>query len=158
MDQNMDSPNPTNENQPQQSESQTPPPPQAEQPAPQTSPDTDIEAVKDARMWGMFCHLGGLAMFLSIPFPFAHVIIPLILWLIKKDDFDFVDDQGKEALNFQISIAIGLVVCIPLCFVGIGLLLLPVLAIFNLVMIIIASIESNKGKHYHYPVSLRLVK
>jgi len=61
-------------------------------------------------------------------------------------------------LNFQISIAIAFIVCIPLCLVFIGFLLIPALAIFNLVMIIIASIESNKGKHYRYPVSLRLVK
>ena len=158
MDDNINSQAPGSQDQPQPQPQSTPPFPQTEQSTAQTPPVPADESNQDAKMWAMFCHLGGLAMFLSVPFPFASVIVPLILWLIKKDDFPFVDEQGKEALNFQISIAIGILVCIPLCFIIIGAFLLPALMIFNLVMIIIASIESNKGKHYHYPFSLRLVK
>jgi uncharacterized Tic20 family protein len=164
MDQNMDSPNATPENEPEQTEPQTPP--QSESVTPEQPPASDSptpeppakETSKDARMWAMLCHLGGLAMFLSIPFPFASVIIPLILWLIKKDDFEFVNEQGKEALNFQITIAIGIVISILLIPIVIGLILLPVIAIFNLVMIIVSSIEANKGNHYRYPFCIRPVK
>lgn len=165
MDQNTDNPSPTDENQPQPNTPQESPPvaeqpqtpPQAEQAAvePPTAEPTG-EPSKDARMWGMFCHLSALAMFTSIPF--ANVIAPLILWLIKKDDFKFVDDQGKEALNFQISIAIYALACIPLFFIVIGAFLFMALAIFNLVMIIIASIEANKGNSYQYPLCIRLIK
>ena len=95
-------------------------------------------------------------MFTSIPF--ANVIAPLILWLIKKDDFKFVDNQGKEALNFQISIAIYALACIPLFFIVIGAFLFVALGIFDLVMIIIASVEANKGNSYRYPLCIRLVK
>ncbi|MEN8127871.1 MAG: DUF4870 domain-containing protein [Planctomycetota bacterium] len=167
MDQNMDNPNPTPENQPPQSPEQPPQqstpteydasaPPIPEQPSPQTPPPATGEISKDAKMWGMFCHLAALAMFTSIPF--ANVLGPLILWLIKKDEFAFVDDQGKEALNFQISIAIYAIVCIPLFFVIVGIFLFAALGIFNLVMIIIASIESNKGNAYRYPLCIRIVK
>jgi uncharacterized Tic20 family protein len=161
MDQNME--NTTRENKPAKSEPHTPPQPKeatSEQPVFSEPPTTEpiVETSKDAKMWGMFCHLGGLAMFLSVPFPFSHVIVPLILWLIKKDDFKYVDEQGKEALNFQISIAIAIIICIPLCFIVIGLFLLPVVAIFNFVMIIIASIETSNGNAYRYPLTLRIVK
>jgi len=170
MDQNMDNPNPTDENQPQSNapqesqpateQPQTPPPEQTtpEQPPAPEPPTAELagEPSKDAKMWGMFCHLSALAMFTSIPF--ANVIAPLILWLIKKDDFKFVDNQGKEALNFQISIAIYAIACIPLFFIFIGFFLFVALAIFNLVMIIIASIEANKGNSYRYPLCIRLVK
>ena len=165
MDQNMDNPSPTNENQPQPNtpqesqpaaeQPQTPPQPVPAASEPPTAEPTG-ELSKDARMWGMFCHLSALAMFTSIPF--ANVIAPLILWLIKKDDFAFVDEQGKEALNFQISIAIYALACIPLFFIVIGAFLFLALAIFNLVMIIIASIEANKGNSYRYPLCIRLVK
>jgi uncharacterized Tic20 family protein len=161
MDQNMDTPNPADENQLPQSETQTPP--QSETAAPEqapVSPPPTVEAIeeitKDAKMWAMFCHLAALAMFTSIPF--ANVIGPLILWLVKKDDFKFVDNQGKEALNFQISIAIYALACIPLFFILIGAFLFVALAIFNLVMIIIASIEANKGNSYRYPLCIRLIK
>ena len=58
---------------------------------------------KDERMWGMFCHLAALAGFII---PFGNIIGPLIVWQIKKEEFPFVEDQGKESLKFQISIFI----------------------------------------------------
>ncbi|MHC4904693.1 MAG: DUF4870 domain-containing protein, partial [Planctomycetota bacterium] len=98
-----------------------------------------------------------LAMFTSIPF--ANIIGPLILWLIKKEDFAFVDDQGKEALNFQISLAIyALASSVTLCFPPLFVLIIIGLMIVNLIFIIIASIESNKGKAYRYPICIRLIK
>ncbi|MHC4882715.1 MAG: DUF4870 domain-containing protein [Planctomycetota bacterium] len=112
---------------------------------------------REARQWGMFCHLAALAMFTSIPF--ANIIGPLILWLIKKEDFAFVDDQGKEALNFQISLAIyALASSVTLCFPPLFVLIIIGLMIVNLIFIIIASIESNKGKAYRYPICIRLIK
>lgn len=153
MDQNIDNLNYTPEDPPSQPGSTTPEQPTVSEP-PATGNSGEI--TKDAKMWGMFCHLAGLAMYLSIPL--ANILGPLIIWLIKKDDFEFVNDQGKEALNFQISVTIYLVACIPLFFVFIGFFLLPVVAIFNLVMIIIASISANKGESYRYPLCIRLVK
>jgi len=52
------------------------------------------------KQWGMFTHLAGLATFII---PFGHIVGPLIIYLIKKDEYDFVKDQGKEVLNFQIA-------------------------------------------------------
>lgn len=97
----------------------------------------------------MLAHLLGI---------FTGFIGCLIIWLIKKDESAFVDDQGKEALNFQITVLIALVAAWLLTFLCIGLLLLPAVVIANVVFCILAVVESNKGVAYRYPVTLRLIK
>lgn len=109
---------------------------------------------KDERTWGMFCHLSALAGFIV---PFGNIIAPLVIWLVKKDEMPFVNDQGKESLNFQITVFLAAIVCFILIFVAIGFLLLPALAIYTLVMIIIAAMKANEGVSYRYPFILRLI-
>ena len=110
---------------------------------------------KDEKTWGMLCHLAALAGFIGIPF--GTIIGPLVVWLVKKNKMPFVDDQGKEALNFQItmtSAAIVLAVIMRL-FGGIGAI--AVLAV-NVIFVIIASIKASGGEHYRYPMTVRLIK
>jgi uncharacterized Tic20 family protein len=108
---------------------------------------------RDSRMWAMFCHLAALAGYTGIPF--GNVIGPLVVWLIKKDDHLFIDDQGKEAINFQISMTIYLIVAGLLCFVLIGIPLLIFLAIAQVILIIIAAVKANSGELYRYPFAIR---
>jgi len=115
------------------------------------------ELSKDTRMWAMFCHLAGLAGF-AVPVILSGIIAPLIVWQIKKDDHPFIDKNGKEALNFQISVGIYALVCIPLCFVCVGMVLLPAVYIFNLVFLLIAGIKANNGESYRYPLCIRFIK
>lgn len=116
------------------------------------------EVNKDARMWAMFCHLAGLAGFI-IPVILSGIIAPLIIWQIKKDDHPFIDENGKEALNFQISIGIYALVSILLIPVFcIGAFLLTAVGIFNLVFMLIAAIKANNGFHYRYPLCIRFIK
>jgi len=91
-------------------------------------------------------------------FPFGNLLGPLIIWQIKKDLDPFVDAQGKEALNFQISVALAAVVCFILMVVVIGFPLLMLLGLAALVLTIIAGIKANEGQPYRYPFSWRLVK
>jgi len=114
----------------------------------------DGELSKDERMWGMLCHLGALAGF---AFPLGNVIVPLVIWMIKKEDMPFVDDQGKESLNFQITVAIAMAVCFLLSFVVIGLLLMPVVGIGALIFVIIAGTKANEGERYRYPWAIRIL-
>ena len=87
---------------------------QAQQDNVQATQAVSSEISKDARMWAMLCHLGGLAAL--IPFPFAGIVAPLIIWLVKKEDHPFIDESGKEALNFQITIAIMVLIsCADSC-------------------------------------------
>lgn len=118
--------------------------------------NTSIEGYsKDERMWGMLCHLTAFAAFVGIP----SFVGPLVIWLIKKEEYPFVDDQGKESLNFQLSMWIYGLICIPLIFVFfLGLLLLFALGIAGIILVIMASLKANEGIPYRYPFTIRLIK
>jgi hypothetical protein len=121
--------------------------PPAPDPAPEQAPEEPKQEVsQDAKNMAMLCHLLGLL---------TNFIGPLILWLVKKDDDPFIDKQGKEALNFQITVAIAIAVLGVTC---IALWLIPVVYVLDLVFSIIACVKSSKGEDYRYPVSIRLVK
>ena len=113
------------------------------------------EPPAEERQWGMFAHLAALAGFVI---PFGNVIGPLVIWQIKKAEMDFVDDQGKEALNFQITVIIAFAVAFLLSFILIGFLLMPIIGIGALVLVIVASIKANGGEPYRYPINWRLIK
>lgn len=115
-----------------------------------------VDVPKDAKTFGMLCHLGALAGYLI---PLGNILGPFIFWQIKKNEFPFVDDQGKEAINFQITVFIAAMVCIPLIFLfGIGMLLLLAVGIADLVFLIIGALKANEGIAYRYPFALRLIK
>jgi len=111
---------------------------------------------QDDRTWGMLAHVSAFAGFL---FPWLGCVLgPLIVWLAKRDRSEFVADQGKEALNFNISFLLALVVSGILVWVFIGILLLVAVSIYWLAMTIIAGIKASEGIRYRYPFTLRLVK
>ena len=111
---------------------------------------------KDERMWGMLCHLSALTLFIGIPF--GNVFGPLIIWLVQRNQYPFVDKQGKAALNFQISMTIYLIISGFLCLVVVGFILLPVLLIIELVYIITVSIKVSNGEPYQYPFTIQFLK
>jgi uncharacterized Tic20 family protein len=106
-------------------------------------------------MWSMLCHLSALAGFLI---PLGNIIGPLIVWQMKKNEYPQVDDQGKESLNFQITVSIAVVVCLLLMLVVIGAFLLLIVGLGSLILIIIGGLKANEGVLYRYPVNLRLIK
>ena len=111
---------------------------------------------KDERNWGMICHLSALSGFL-IPL-FGAILGPFIVWVIKKEEFAFVDRQGKEAINFQLTMTIVIIISYVLMFALVGFLLLPAAIIYSLVMVVIASIKANDGEEYRYPYTIRFFK
>jgi|LWDU01.1.fsa_nt_gi uncharacterized Tic20 family protein len=110
---------------------------------------------KDERMWGMFCHLIAFSGYLI---PLGNLLGPLVIWMIKKDEISFVDDQGKESLNFQLTMFIAFIVSGILTLVLIGFLMLAVLVIYQIVVVIMASIKANDGIRYRYPYTIRFIK
>ena len=110
---------------------------------------------RQVRQWAMFCHLSAL---LGIWVPFGSLIGPLILWQMKREMHPFIDDQGKEALNFQISVAIASAICLLLMVVVVGFFLFGLVAIGALVLTIIAGVKANEGVPYRYPFTWRLIK
>jgi len=118
--------------------------------APQT-PSTN----RDQNTWAMLCHLSAL---LGFVIPLGNILGPLVLWLIKKEEYPLVNDQGKEALNFQISMTLYYIVAAILILILIGIILLIGLAIFSLVVTIMAMIKANEGVAYRYPMCIRFIK
>lgn len=111
---------------------------------------------KQARNWGMLCHLSALSAFLGIPF--GHLLGPLVVWLVKKNEYPFVDEQGKESLNFQISVTIYAIPLFVLVFVLIGIPLLIALLAVDVVLVIVAAVKASNGESFRYPLTIRFVK
>ena len=110
---------------------------------------------RDENMWAMFCHLSTFTILL-IP-SFGNIIAPLIIWLIKKDEFPFVNDQGKEALNFQITMTIFFIAAAIFSLFVIGIPILIALFFFVPIVTIIAAIKANEGQMYRYPLTIRFI-
>ena len=139
-------------------ETVTPPPPSSSTPG---SPGAE------ERQWAMFAHLSALVggiLTSGWAGSIGCFIGPLITWLVKKDTMPFVDDQAKEALNFNITVGIVFfaLFLLALFTLGIGLVVsIPlwiIIGIAWLVLTIIAAIKANEGVAYRYPFTLRLIK
>ncbi len=115
----------------------------------------NLNLSKEERTWGMLCHLSAFAFFF---FPMGHIVGPLVVWLIKKDEMPFVNEQGKESLNFQISITIYSLVAAILIIVLLGIPLLISIGLFGFIMVILASVKANEGISYLYPLNMRIIK
>ena len=119
-------------------------------PPPATAPLTNV------RTWTALCHASAL---LGVLFHFpGHVLGPLIVWLVKRNDSPEIDAHGKEALNFQISMLIYEAVSLVFCLVLIGFAFLAILWVLNAVFVIIASVQASEGKFYRYPLTIRFIQ
>ena len=119
------------------------------------NPKDNLKPSKDERTWAMLCHI---STFSGVIIPLGNIVAPLIIWLIKKDESSLVEDQGREVLNFQISMTIYTIISALLCLILIGVIFLLILVIFGLVVTIIAAINANDGKPYRYPMTMRFIK
>jgi len=127
-------------------ENQPPLPPVAPAPVPLSE--------SDARLWAMLAHLS------AIPGSFVligSVIAPLVIWQIQKERSAFVDYHGKEAVNFQITMAIAAAISFLLMILVIGVFLLFIVGVVWLVFTIIAAVKANNGEYYRYPLTFRFI-
>ncbi|NYT02934.1 MAG: DUF4870 domain-containing protein [Methanosarcinales archaeon] len=141
-----------------------------------------IEANNQARNWAVACHLSALVLLLGIPF--GNVLGPLVVWLLKKNDYPFVDQHGKEALNFQASITLYWMVLGVLAFLmlmispfswpwhhnafdfwmpmGVAMffpmgLLMVLLGLVDILLVVMAAVKASDGQAYRYPFSIRFI-
>ncbi len=119
-----------------------------------TAPVTTVPSAEE-RNWAVIAHLSAFAACV-VP-AFGAVLGPLAVWLLKKDQLPFVNDQAREALNFQITVLLAAVACWILAFVLIGFVLFGLLALADLIFIIIAAVKASEGVAYRYPFCLRLI-
>ncbi len=120
------------------------------------------------RNWAMGCHLAALAFYIGIPF--GNILGPLIIWLLKRNEYGLVDEQGKQALNFQISFMIYAIagIALAIIFALIPLLveaayIVIVICVFllfllDLILIIVATVKTANGEYYKYPLAIQFFK
>ena len=118
-------------------------------------------AEKNARTWAMLSHLGGLAG-CFLPW-LAHLAVPLLVWLLKRNDHPLIEEQGKESLNFQLSMTLYSVVgCMLLAATIVGIFAIPFflwsLYLLNILGVVVAAIQTSGGKHFRYSLIIRFVK
>ena len=119
-------------------------PESAEAPAVPEAP----EIPKDARNLAMLCHLLGLVGFLA----------PLLIWLLKKDEHEFVDEHGTAALNYHVSLIIYCAVSWALCFIYIGIPMLLAVVVMHIIFVILATVRASNGAPYRYPTAIPFIK
>ena len=107
------------------------------------------------RNWAMFCHLAAFAGFFV---PFGGVIGPLVIWLSKRDESTWINENGKSSLNFQLSILLYMILVAPLCLIIIGIPILIMLGTLKIICIIIASVKASKGEEFRYPLAIPFIQ
>ena len=133
---------------------------EAPPPVPLNSPEAVVsggDISREEKNWAICAHLASVVGWVGVPF--GHIIAPLVVWLIKKDESDFVRRQSLESLNFQISMTIyaflagllaitiiGLVVAIPL---------IIILVAGDIILTIVGAVKVNEGVAYRYPATMR---
>lgn len=109
----------------------------------------------DERQWAMLCHLSAMLLYAGLV---GGIVVPLVIWLLKREGRPFVDDQGRETVNFQITIVLGLCLAFPLCFFIIGIPIVVGLMLYHFIATIVAAVRSSEGVRYRYPFALRLIR
>lgn len=128
-------------------ENNTSPQPESAQPI--------VAADQNERTLGLACHL---SLFASFIIPFGSLLVALIIWLMKRESSKFIDETGKEVLNFQITLFLAAIACAILTVVLIGALLGIALFIASIVVAVMGAVAASKGEIYRYPYILRLIK
>jgi uncharacterized protein len=122
--------------------------------ADQTPAPPEGAVTGDERTWGMLAHLSAL---LGMIVPFGNVIAPFLIWRARRDQSAFVGEHAKEALNFNLSVLLGVAACYVLTWLLIGLLLLAVLLVAWFILTLRAAIRASEGHSYRYPFAFRFV-
>jgi uncharacterized Tic20 family protein len=108
-----------------------------------------VVAQSSDKVWIILCHL---SLILGVGF-----LLPLIIFLVKRDESPLVGEHAKEVLNFHISLLIYTVCAVPFVFILIGIPMLMVLALMAFICAIIGAIKASEGGFYHYPLTIRLI-
>ena len=114
----------------------------------------DMYTSQTEKQWVIASHLGTL---LGFVVPFGNIIVPLVIWISKKEESKTIEDQARESLNFQITITIFAIIAGILILIVIGIFLLLAILVFQVAFVIIATIEVDKGNLYRYPLNIRLI-
>ena len=99
-----------------------------------------------------------LSQLITLVIGFGSLIVPLILWLTQKDKIYQMDTHGKNIVNFQLSLIVYCIICVPLIlFFGLGLLGFIVLGVVGVIFPIINAIKASRGETPSYPLSFNFI-
>ena len=99
-----------------------------------------------------------LLSFAGFAIPFGSIVGPLVVWLMKKDESEFLDQTGRAVLNFQISYVIWSFAAFLLCFLLIGFPMLFILPMLNVIFTIIGAVKARDGIVWNYPMTIQFLK
>ena len=105
--------------------------------------------------WMIFCHL---STYFGSVIPLLNVIVPWIIWLSKRNEYDFVRTEGKEVINFNLSYSLYMIISSILIIVYVGMFFVAILGVLIIIFPIVGAIKASNGQHYHYPLSIRFIK
>jgi uncharacterized Tic20 family protein len=109
----------------------------------------------EERQWAMLCHVSAMLMYVTV---IGGLLAPFVIWLLKRDQMPFVADQGKETINFQITVLLGLAASMVLMLVLVGFVLFWALLAFHFVVTIVAAVKVTEGVTYRYPFCWRILR
>ena len=121
------------------------------------------EIDKEECKWAMFCHLAGLVGLSPLLPVIGSTVTPLIIWQLKAEEYPFVAEQGRRAVNFQLSMLLYVTIGTIICFASlVGTFLVPIVfcvfGLADLVLALVAAVKANRGQHYRYPLTIRFFK
>ena len=106
------------------------------------------------KQWALNAHLGTLAGYII---PLGNIIVPLVVYVSKKDESEYIGEHARESLNFQITFTLLIIAAVITIVLMVGILFLIVLPIVNLIFIILAALAIDKGEFYRYPLAIKFV-
>ncbi|HWF17764.1 MAG TPA: DUF4870 domain-containing protein [Verrucomicrobiae bacterium] len=127
------------------------PPPLSPPPIGSIPPPAPLPPRGNDKLWSILSHLSALI-------GVGYLVVPLVVYLVMKNESEYVACNAREALNFHISVLIYALCCIPLVFVVIGIPLMMIVGFGSLILSIVAAVKASEGGCYHYPLTIRLVQ
>jgi uncharacterized Tic20 family protein len=131
-------------------------PPEATAPGPTpATPSGPLSPTREERQWAMLCHVSAMLMYVTV---IGGLVAPFVIWLLKREEMPFVADQGKETVNFQITILLALLAAAVLFLIAVGFVLFWGLLAFHFVVTLIAAMRVTEGVAFRYPFCWRVLK
>lgn len=117
-------------------------------------PLSDPNALDWERNWSVWLHISGLAL---LGLSFVGIVLPIVLWMVKRGDSPFVDDHGREVINFQLSIQLYLVICGIAACTMIPIPVIVILPLIGVINLIRGAVAAGKGEYFRYPITIRFL-
>ena len=115
-----------------------------------------MDVSENERIYATWMHIAGLSMYIGVPF--GHVLVPLILWALKHKESYYIDQQGRDVLNFQLTISFYMIFCFMLFSILIGYMFIVPVVLLHIIASVMGAMRTYRGKTFRYPVTFRIIR